>query len=122
MLTSFSVAGLVGLGLGFLAGLGVGGGSLLILWLTMVLQMPYPQARTINLLFFLAAAGGSALLRWKHHTRLWKKILPAVAAGCAAAAATSFLGRNMDLAILKKLFGFLLILTALRELGWKPKK
>jgi len=48
MLTSLPVAVLVGLVLGFLAGLGVGGGSLLILWLTMVLQMPYPQARTIN--------------------------------------------------------------------------
>ena len=42
--------------LGFLAGLGVGGGSLLILWLTLVLHTEPAQARPINLLFFLPAA------------------------------------------------------------------
>ena len=39
MLESFPIALLVGAILGFLSGLGVGGGSLLILWLTLVLDM-----------------------------------------------------------------------------------
>ena len=56
MLESFPVCIAVGTILGFLAGLGIGGGSLLILWLTMVLGMPQPEARFINLLFFLPAA------------------------------------------------------------------
>ena len=42
--------------LGFLTGLGIGGGSLLILWLTLALKMPQAEARGINLLFFLPAA------------------------------------------------------------------
>ena len=36
--------------LGFLSGLGVGGGSLLMLWLTGPLGWPQAQARALNLL------------------------------------------------------------------------
>ena len=42
---------LVGTALGFLTGLGVGGGSLLMVWLTAVLGMDTLTARSINLLF-----------------------------------------------------------------------
>ena len=42
LLESLPVALIVGTVLGFLTGLGVGGGSLLILWLTLVLEMPRP--------------------------------------------------------------------------------
>ena len=56
MLESFPVVLIVGTVLGFLAGIGVGGGSLLILWLTLALGMAHPQARVINLLFFLPSA------------------------------------------------------------------
>ena len=52
MLDSLPVVLLVGTVLGFLAGLGVGGGSLLILWLTLIAQTPQEEARNINLLFF----------------------------------------------------------------------
>ena len=51
MLTSLPVSLLVGTVLGFLSGLGIGGGSLLILWLTMVLDMEQSAARFVNLLF-----------------------------------------------------------------------
>ena len=56
MLESLPVTLLVATILGFLTGLGVGGGSLLILWLTIVLGMDQATARGINLLFFLPAA------------------------------------------------------------------
>lgn len=52
LLESLPVALIVGTVLGFLTGLGVGGGSLLILWLTLALEMPQTAARGINLLFF----------------------------------------------------------------------
>ena len=35
----------VSAGLGFLSGLGVGGGSLMIVWLTLVCKMDYPAAK-----------------------------------------------------------------------------
>ena len=41
--------------------------------------------------------------------------------GCAAAAVFSFISTRMDLDILKKLFGVLLLATGIRELCYRPK-
>ena len=122
MLSSFPVSLLVGSVLGFLAGLGVGGGSLLILWLTCVLQMEYPAARVTNLLFFIPAALICCLFRWKQGTISIKIVLPAILSGCAAAATASLCSKYLDLDLLKKCFGFLLLFTGIRELLYKPKK
>jgi len=121
MLESFPVTCIISTLLGVLAGLGVGGGSLLILWLTLVLQMGHPQARIINLLFFLPCAIVSSFFRWKQGALDIKKILPAVLAGCAAAGVFSFVGRYLDTQLLKKFFGILLLATGLRELLYKTK-
>ena len=47
---------IVGTLLGFLSGLGTGGGSLLILWLTLGLGWMNAAARLANLMFFVPAA------------------------------------------------------------------
>ncbi len=121
MLESLPIVLIVGTLLGFLAGLGVGGGSLLILWLTLLLDMPQQQARLINLLFFLPSAVISSLFRWKQGTLPVKKILPAVIAGSIGALVFSWIGQQLDTALLKKLFGGLLLFTGIRELLYKPK-
>lgn len=121
MLETWPVCLGVGTVLGFLSGLGVGGGSLLILWLTLVLGWAQNTARCLNLLFFLPAALVSCFFRWKQRTVDIRKILPAVIAGCMAVVLTNFLGRNLDSQIIQKLFGGLLLLTGLRELLYKPK-
>ena len=108
--------------LGFLAGLGVGGGSLLMLWLTVVTGMEYPQARVINLLFFLPSAFIASLFHGKQGTLKIKKLLPAIILGCVAAALFSFIGNRINTALLKKCFGGLLLLTGLRELFYRPRK
>lgn len=121
MLDSFPVALGVGTVLGILSGLGVGGGSLLILWLTLVLGVPQPEARLLNLVFFLPSAAIACCFRWKQGLIPWKTIWPAIAAGCAAAAVFTWLGQRLDLALMKKLFGALLLVTGLRELLYRPK-
>ena len=122
MLSSLPVVLTVSTLLGFLAGIGVGGGSLLIMWLTLILQMPYPQARILNLLFFLPSALVATVFRWKQGALDVKKILPAILAGCAAAAASSYLSNHLDVTMLKKAFGILLLITGIRELLYKPKR
>lgn len=121
MLESLPVALIVGTVLGFLTGLGVGGGSLLILWLTLVLGMDQGTARGINLLFFLPAAAIACVFRWKQGAMNIRNILPAMVAGCIAAAVFSWVGTHMDMELLKKLFGGLLIITGLRELCYRVK-
>lgn len=108
--------------LGFLAGLGVGGGSLLILWLTAVMGMQYADARTINLLFFLPTAIISTLFRRKQGSLKLKKILPAILCGCITAGLFAYIGRQIDADILKKIFGGLLLFTGLKELFYKARK
>ena len=122
MLNSFSIAAAVGAILGFLAGLGVGGGSLLMLWLTIVINIPQGIARSINLLFFIPTALISCVFRKKQGSIQYKKILPAILAGIAAAAISGSLSSQLDMELLQKLFGALLILTGLRELFYRPRK
>ena len=108
--------------LGFLSGMGVGGGSLLILWLTIVLKVSAETARGINLLFFIPSALISCCFRWKQGSLPRKTVLPAVFSGCIAAAFFSWFGTKLDTGLLKKLFGGLLLITGLRELLYRPKK
>ena len=122
MLESVPVVIVVGTVLGFLAGIGVGGGSLLILWLTLVLGMPQPEARILNLMFFIPSAVVACLFRWKQGKLDIKKILPAIITGCIAAAVFSLIGQRLDTSLLKKLFGGLLLITGIRELMYKPKR
>lgn len=111
---------LTGTVLGVLSGLGIGGGSLLILWLTLVLGTDQPQARIINLLFFIPCALVCCIIRKKQGVLDIKKLLPGIIAGCIAAAIFTLIGRHLELTLLKKLFGGLLILTGIRELLYKP--
>ena len=122
MLESLPVLLAVATALGFLAGLGVGGGSLLILWLTLVLGMDHPQARLLNLLFFLPSALIASLFRWKQGKLDLKAVFPGILAGCAAAALGSWLSTQLELFWIRKLFGGLLLITGIRELLYKPKQ
>lgn len=122
MLESVPVILVIGTVLGFLSGLGVGGGSLLMLWLTLVVNMEHSIARTINLLFFIPSAIVASVFRWRQGSLDLKKILPAIIAGCAAAAVFAWLSTQLDIAILKKLFGVLLLATGVRELFYRPRK
>ena len=108
--------------LGFLAGLGVGGGSLLMLWLTIVAGTDYEQARIINLLFFLPSALIATIYHRRQGSVQIKKLQPAILTGCIAAAVFSLLGNHIHTDLLKKCFGGLLLLTGLRELLYRPRK
>ena len=106
--------------LGFLAGMGVGGGSLLLLWLTQVAMLEQSQARIINLLFFLPSAAISTLLRRKHNKIAKQPAITAAIAGCAAAVIFSLISKTIDTAFLRKILGGLLIMTGIREVFYRP--
>ena len=122
MLESFPIALIVGAALGFLAGLGVGGGSLLILWLTLVLKIPADTAAGINLLFFVPTAVTASLFRLKQGKLDFPRILPALLAGVATAGVLTVVARSLDTELLRKPFGILLLVTGLRELFYRARK
>ena len=122
MLESIPFSILIGTLLGFLAGLGVGGGSLLMLWLTLILGLPQNTARTVNLLFFIPSAIIASAFRWKQGHLALRKVLPAIIGGCISAACCALLSTHLDMTVLKKLFGGLLLFTGIRELFYKPSE
>ena len=122
MLNCFPVALAVGIMLGFLSGIGAGGGSLLILWLTLIIGTDPATARMINLLFFLPAAAVSCWFRGRQGLLRWKRCLPAAAAGCTGAVIGTIVLSALSSEILNKSFGILLVATGIRELLYKPKK
>lgn len=122
MLDNLAVMIAVGVVLGFLSGIGVGGGSLLMLWLTLVLNLEHTVARNINLLFFIPSALIASFFRKKQGSLDIKRILPAIGAACVCAALFSWVSSHIDIHILKKLFGVLLLITGIRELFYRPRK
>ena len=122
MLNSPVFSVILGGALGFLSGLGTGGGSLLLLWLTLVMDMDPQTARTINLMFFIPAAVSSSALRLCRGGISFQKIILPALAGCISAAVLAIAGSHMDTEHLKKAFGILLIFTGIRELLYKPQR
>lgn len=121
MVNSWPVSLAVGTILGFLTGLGTGGGSLLVLWLTLSAGMDSAVARTVNLMFFLPAALIATLLRIRNGGIPWKKIILPIIAGGLSAGLFAMIGSKLDTSVLEKPFGLLLIIMGLRELCYRPR-
>ena len=112
---------LVGAALGFLSGLGVGGGSRLLLWLTLVLGADPAQARVMNLMVFLPSALIATAFRWRQSKPDWLHILPAAGAGLLGAVIGNLLSPGIDKELLRKAFGILFLLAGWKELRYRPK-
>ena len=110
MLT-FLGAILAGLVCGVLSGFGIGGGSLLMVWMTAVLSMDQKAAQGVNLLYFLPCAACALIFHIKNRQIVWRAVWPASAAGAVCAVET-----------LRKLFGGFLILVGLSEVFLKGLK
>lgn len=122
MLTNPLLSIFIGLVLGFLTGLGTGGGSLLMLWLTLACNISPNIARQINLMFFLPCATTAIILNLrKGHIQPKQLLLPCLC-GCISAAVISIYSKNINTEQLQKLFGVLLLYTGVRELIYRPRK
>lgn len=119
---SFLVPFLAGTATGILSAFGIGGGSLLLIYLTAFAGVPQHQAQGINLLYFLPAAAAALPSHRKNGLLDKQTILPAVIAGLAAAALTAWVSNGLDTHLLQKLFGLFLLCIGLRELFRKEPK
>lgn len=119
---SFSLAILAGLVCGVLSGFGIGGGTLLMVFLTAALCMEQRAAQGVNLLYFLPTALSALALHAKHRALSWRAILPAALAGCVTAALGALLAAHVDAALLRKLFGGFLVIVGLQEIFGKKAR
>lgn len=118
----FIIAAAAGLVCGVLSGFGIGGGSLLMVWMTAVLSVEQKTAQGINLLYFLPTASAALIFHAKNRLLDWRAVLPAAAAGCATAALGALLAAGLEMQLLRRLFGGFLVLVGLSELFLKKKK
>ena len=110
---------LVGLGLGILSGFGIGGGSLLIVYLTMFAGVNQYTAGGINLLYFLFCAPAALVSHIREHRihkpTLWWCTIAGVAASVLAAVAASVI----EVSLLRRIFGVYLLYIGVKELFCK---
>ena len=116
------VAVLAGLICGVLSGFGIGGGSLLMVWMTAVLSMEQRAAQGINLLYFLPCAVCALIFHIKNRQLVWRAVWPAALAGSVCAVGGALLAQSVDTGVLRKLFGGFLILVGLSEIFLKGLK
>ena len=98
-----------------LAGLGVGGGGLLVIYLTVFKNAGQVEAQGLNLLFFVAAGAASIFIHVRKRRLDYKKIILIIICGAAGAVAGSLLANITDGAVIKKIFGGFLIASGVFE-------
>lgn len=113
---SFLLPILAGLAAGVLSGFGVGGGTLLILWLTLAAGMDQRQAGGVNLLYFTACAAPALWGHFKNKLVENRAALWAALAGVPACLAGAALANFLDTALLRRGFGLVLLWVGCREL------
>lgn len=120
-MTSWLIPLLVGTATGILSAFGIGGGSLLLIYLTAFASLDQHQAQGINLLYFLPAAAAALPAHHKNGLLEKKTIFPAVLAGLAAAGLAALISTRLDTGLLRKLFGLFLLYIGLTQLFRKDK-
>ena len=118
----FLIAVLAGLVCGVLSGFGIGGGSLLMVWLTAVVSMEQRTAQGVNLLYFLPAAACSLIFHVKNKQIEWRAAIPAAIAGCLSAIPGAVLSGMVQTGLLRKLFGGFLVIVGISEGFFKGKR
>jgi len=119
---SWFFALLVGAVTGVLSGCGIGGGSLLILYLTAVAGVEQYAAGGANLLYFMCCAPTALISHIRHHRIEWQAVLWCTLCGVITSLAAAYVASIMSTDLLRRLFGVLLLYVGVREVCCKRGK
>ena len=101
---------------GIVGSMGLGGGSILIIYLSSILFMEQTKAQGINVLFFIPCAIYALIYYFKEKLIIKAAILPLLLSGIVGV----FIGLKLitlfNTVILSKLFGGFLIILSIKEL------
>ncbi|MCC8182543.1 MAG: TSUP family transporter [Clostridiales bacterium] len=101
---------------GLLSAFGLGGGTLLLLWLTLFGGVDQQMAQAINLVYFLPVSAGAIPAHARNGYLDGGRILWAAGAGALTAAAAAWLATRLETALLRKWFGGYLLAMGRLEL------
>ena len=121
-MTQWLLRALCGLVTGILSVWGVGGGTLLLLCMTLFFGVEQRTAQAINLLYFLPTAGVSLFAHRKNGYLDRCALRAAIPLGTLCALAAALLATVLDSGALRRPFGLFLLYAGLSVLLEKPKK
>ena len=105
-----------------LAGTGVGGGGLLVIYLTLVKKMEQLRAQGINIAFFIAGSLASMPLHiWKRHINFPLVFFIGIL-GAAGSVLGALLAESISVVLVQKAFGVMLAASGVKTLFAKVKK
>ncbi|HIS70305.1 MAG TPA: sulfite exporter TauE/SafE family protein [Candidatus Gallacutalibacter stercoravium] len=117
---NWMIVALAGVLSGILGAMGLGGGGVLIIYLTLIANMEQPLAQGINLIFFIPSAVIALILYARKKMIDWGSALPAAALGLIGAWLGSWLSSILNRGLLGKIFGGFLLLMGIWQLFSKP--
>ena len=98
---------------GVLGAMGMGGGGILIIYLTLFANVSQSTAQGINLLFFIPTAVLALFIYCKKGLISWKLAIPAAITGAIGAIIGVYLSAGIDNKLLSKGFGILLFIMGI---------
>ena len=111
---------LIGVATGIISGFGIGGGSLLVLYLTTITGTSQYLAGGINLLYFIGCAPTALIGHIKNKLVAWRTTLWCTVSGIIIAVPVALLSDNFNNNWLRRLFGVLLLYIGIKE--WRLGK
>jgi len=109
-------------GSGALGAMGMGGGGILVIYLTLALGFPQLQAQGVNLLFFLPCAAISLTVNGIRKLVDWKRALWIALGGLPTAMLGIWIAGKIEMKWLRWIFAGLLIVIGLKELLARNKQ
>ena len=94
----------------------MGGGTILILLLSIFLKLDQHVAQGINLIFYIPTAITSVIVSLKNKNIMWKEVVIVIIVGVISAGITAQISSKMNVIVLRKLFGAFLIGIAIYEI------
>lgn len=97
----------------------MGGGTILILLLSIFIGLDQHIAQATNIIFFIPTAISAIIIGIKNKNIRWKLAIPIIIAGIIGAAISSCVSTHINVQILRKLFGiFLLFIAVFEIISW----
>ncbi len=118
---AWMISALAGLVTGVLSGFGIGGGTLLLIYMTAFAGVPQNVAQGVNLLYFLPTAATALPAHIKNGDIDKQAAVPASVAGLLGTALAAWIATALDVELLHRFFGGFLIVIGLRELFGKSE-
>ena len=115
-MSGWIIATLAGIAAGIAGALGLGGGSVLLLYLTVFAGMTQRHAQGINLIFFIPCAITAVLTHSRSGLVVWREALPCAAVGLLGSVGGYLLAGAIDEGMLRKIFAIFLLILGANEL------